>query len=185
MLNAEAVVQQVRQGSVPPQWQVWRAKSSFFLQTAALGAVFLVLGVGAAVYYLANPNHALVLQGTGPLSDSALALWRSIDFIVFTLVALVGLVVGIKGLLDMPKAQQQFLALTPEGFVKVTDKTLPYPFANIQQMKAVNNRGTITFTMQLRNGQTARMTLDKRFGDNKPIAQQILNARTAVKQTAH
>jgi hypothetical protein len=186
MLNAEAVVQQVRQGNVPPQWRVWRAKSSYFVQIAAVGAILLLIGVGATVFYLARPDHVLVLQGAGStLSDSALALWRTIDFVVFALVILIGLLMGIKGLLDMPKAQHQFLVLTPEGFVKVADKTLLYPFANIQQMKAVNNRGTITFTMQLRNGNTARMLLDGRFGNTKEIAQQIMTARTAVPRTTH
>lgn len=156
-----------------------------FWQSAGLGIFLIVVGMGFTIFYLANTNQALVVDGTGSLDAGSLAVWRTLDFGIFALFSLLGIYTAVKSLaFDMPKAERQFLVLTPEGIVKCVDKTTGYDFANIQQMKAVNNRGTLTITMPLKHGGKARLTLDGRFGNSKQIFRQLARAQSATTRAA-
>ena len=81
MLDGNTVLAYAHQGSVPPNWSVWRAKLSYFIVQAVAGVLIFTLGCGAIVYLLGDPNRAFVLGSigspdTGTLNQGAFTAWR-------------------------------------------------------------------------------------------------------------
>lgn len=178
MIDGNVVVAQAQQGSVPPVWQVLRAKTSFFYQHAALGMLGLLIGAGVFLYLVLNPNTAFE-RGSDTTTASGISLWRNIDFVVLSVIALVSIYVLLKNLAESANADQQVLVIMPEGFVISTDKIQTYAFSNIHHIAiTLNSRGAATIKLTPLSGSLViHVHLDKRFGDTEQIAQNILAAR--------
>jgi hypothetical protein len=182
MLNGDAIIAQVRQGTWPQSWQVLRANRSHFIRLAIFIAIFLVLAAFGLLYLISNPDHAVVPGAAGSpdggtLDPATFAVWRTIDLAVLG-IALVGLVVAvINTLLQMAHAQEQLLVVLPEGFVLKTRRLQTVAFAAIQTMTATSYRGVVTFKIGTVNGQKLSVSLDARFGAARQVAQRILAAR--------
>ncbi len=115
MLSKEDLVMRIQQGTPEPNWTVVRPKSSYFLGQIVTWFILFLLTVGLAIYYLNTPDHALVLTGASLDTESALRTWRTIDFVVFGLVAVGFLAMLVVPVLDWLARGRQMLVLTPQG----------------------------------------------------------------------
>jgi hypothetical protein len=183
MLDGNTVLGYAQQGSVPPTWHVWRARRSYFWVQAVGGALIFALGLGGILYFLGDPNHAIVLGSygspdTGTLDPTAFTAWRIADFVVAGLLVLGGGFLAVRRASELPSAAQQMLVLLPEGIVVSTGASpQSYAFASLRSLSASSYRGTYTVTLKPANGgKTARLVLNGRFGKSKPIATAILAA---------
>lgn len=182
MMNGDAIVAQVHQGAIPPNWLVLRARVSHFVRLAIFIAIFLILAGIGLVYLLGHPHEAWVPGAAGSpdtetLDSSTFAIWRGVDFAVVGIL-LVGLSAYlIYAFVQMSQAQDQFFILFPEGFVLKTSKTQTVPFAAIRTFSATNYRGTISFKLVTFDGRSIRLSLDGRFGNARQLAQRVLDAR--------
>jgi len=114
MLSKEDLVMRIQQGTPEPNWTVVRPKSSYFLGQIVTWFILFLLTVGLAIYYLNTPDHALVLTGASLDTESALRTWRTIDFVVFGLVAVGFLAMLVVPVLDWLARGRQMLVLTPQ-----------------------------------------------------------------------
>jgi len=180
MIDGNAIVAQTRQGSVQPTWQVLRGQSSYFYRQAGLGAVVLALGAAGIVYLLANPDtiYGYGLSDNVSISSGEFSFWRSADFVVVGLFALLGIATLIWRLAQSTNASQQLLVLMPEGFVMSTNKTQTYAFANLRSISVTVRNGTYYLNLLPASGASSvRLQIDGRFGNPKQVTQQIVAAR--------
>jgi len=78
MIDADAVVQQVKAGAAPADWQVMRAKSSFFVWSAIGGIVLTLLAVVAARYlFLTGTIVGIGVNDQTP--DNVAFFWFIVD----------------------------------------------------------------------------------------------------------
>jgi hypothetical protein len=182
MLNGEAVVVQARRGAVFAGGQVWHAQERYFLVQTAIAGVFVLLMIFGFFYLLSNSNQAFTIGGYGsaggPLDSTALAGWRTFDFVAGGLFAAAMLVLLVRSAAASANAGDQVLVLLPDGLVLGTGKTpKTYPFAAFRAVSLSSTRGTVSLSLTpAAGGRAVRVPLDGRFGKAKPIAQAILVA---------
>ena len=176
MINAEAVVQQVRAGATPADWQVMRAKSSFFVWSAIGGIVFTFLAVVAAGYlFLTGTFVGIGVNDQTP--DNVAFFWFIVDMVVLAAVAIGGIVFAILRARDLGSVNEQMLVLMPDGFVKragVGPKgTFSATYANIARLTPAVRNGTQYLDAVTPDGRRVSVELDGRFGNAKKLARQI------------
>lgn len=180
MVNANAVVEQVRMGTAPADWQVLRANRSFFVQQAILGALLTIAAIAAAIYLLMSGT--VVGYGLNDQTpDNVLTVWLIIDMVVLLALVITGIVLAIRHLSQMGPAAEQMLVLTPEGFVRrlgAGDKqTSTFDYSAISGMKTSVQSGTVYLLIQRRaDGKVLKVKMDGRFGKPKQVAQEITGA---------
>jgi len=182
MLSKEDLLMRIQQGAPEPNWTVIRPKSSYFLGQIAIWLILLVLPIGAAIYYLSAPDHALVLTGASIDTDSALQTWRTIDFVLFALLAAGFLAMSIVEMLDLLARERQILVLTPQAcLIMLRNKDYFVAYANVTSIVPnVQRGGNIKLSIRANDRQTT-LVLDNRFGKAKMLAPQIVAAhRQAV-----
>lgn len=178
MLSKEDLLTRVQQGIPDPTWAVIRPKSTYFLGQIAVWLILTLIPIGLTFYYLSVPDHALVLSGASIDSDSALQTWRTFDFILFGLAALGFLSMLVIQILDLLAIGRQLLVITPEAvFMGLRNKERFVPYANVTSIVPnVQRGGTVKLIIRGTTGQTT-LNLDKRFGQPKALASQIVAAQ--------
>ena len=178
MLSKEDLLMRIQQGAPEPNWTVIRPKSSYFLGQVATWLILFLLPVGAVIYYLANPDYALVLTGASLDTESALQTWRTIDFVLFALLAAGFLAMLVVQVLDLLAREQQILVLTPQAcLIKLRNKDYFVTYANVTSIVPnVQRGGNIKLSIRANDGQTT-LELDNRFGKAKTLALQIVAAQ--------
>src|SRR6476620_8761298 len=115
MIDAEAVVQRIKAGAAPADWQVMRAKSSFFVWSAIGGIIFTFLAVVAAGYLFLTGT--IVGIGVNDQTPDNVALFCFIVvMVVIVAVAIGGIVFAILRSRDLGSGNEQMLVLMPSGF---------------------------------------------------------------------
>ena len=176
MIDAEAIVQQVRAGAAPADWQVMRAKPSFFVWSAIGGIIFTFLAVVAAGYLLLTGT----IVGIGvndQTPDNVAFFWFIVDMVVLVAVAIGGIVFAILRARDLGSVNEQVLVLMPDGFVKRTGVgpkgTFSATYANIATLRSVVRNSSQYLDAVTRDGRHASVEMDGRFGNAKKLARQI------------
>jgi len=184
-MNAESIATMARQGQHPPNWQVHRARSGYFVQQIILALVLLALGVGGTLYLLANPFTAFVpgYGGSETLDPGSFAIARTVDFGVIVIFVAVGLWIGGTSLAHLSRARDEVLVLMPQGFVIDTKTPVAYSYGAMRGMSARNYRGVVTFTITDPTGRRQRLRLDGRFGNASQLAGQVLTMRNTYLRT--
>ena len=180
MLNANAVLEQVRAGTAPANWQVLRANRSYFVQQTVLG-VLLTLGAITAAIYLLVTGTVVGYGLSDQTSDNVLLVWLVIDMLVLLALVITGIVMVIRHLGQMGSASEQMLVLTPEGVIQSLGsgekQTTTYDYSAIAGMKTSVQSGSVYVLMQRRaDGKQLKFEVNGRFGKPKQIAQQITGA---------
>ncbi len=185
MLDGEAVVAQVQQGTWPQDWLVLRAKSSHYIRLAIFIAIFLVLVAVGLVYLFGHPAEAFALGGanspdSGPVDANTFSIWRTVDFVALGL-SLVGLTLSFaKTLLQAAHAKEQVLIVLAEGFVLKTRRLQAFAFGDMRTLSATSYRGVVTLSVVAVDGRKSSVRLDARFGGARKVAQRILAARNQL-----
>ncbi len=181
MLSKEDLVMRIQQGTPEPNWTVVRPKSSYFLGQIVTWFILFLLTVGLAIYYLNTPDHALVLTGASLDTESALQTWRTIDFVVFGLVAVGFLAMLVVPVLDWLARGRQMLVLTPQAcLIRLRKKEYFVAYANVTSIVPnIQRGGNMKLNIRANNGQTT-LKLDNRFGKAKVLASQIVAAHRQV-----
>ena len=172
MVNIDMIVAQARNNQVPPTWQVYHGRSSFYVRQIAIGAFLLVVAAAGTIYLISNPFTAIVpgYASGDNIDPQTFTLYRSFDFIMVGLFALAGIVAVIRYLLELGRAYQQVLVLMPEGFVLSTGKTITYAYGTIREMKFVRSRYANSLKIYPWNAQKpVSVRLDGRFGNPKQL----------------
>lgn len=177
MLSKEDLILRVQQGIPDPNWTVIRPKSSYFLGQLALWLVLTLLTIGATLYYLNSPTHALVFIGASIDSDAALQSWRTIDFVLFGLLMIAFLSMLAVQMLDLLAIERQMLVSTPEAvFIGLRRKEHFVAYTGVSNIVPTTQRdGTVKLLIQASTGRTT-LSLDKRFGPPKELAARIVAA---------
>jgi len=176
MMDAEAVVQRVKAGAAPADWQVMRAKSSFFVWSAIGGIVFTFLAVVAAGYlFLTDTIVGIGVNDQTP--DNVAFFWFIVDMVVLVAVAIGGIVFAILRARDLGSVNEQMLVLMPEGFVKRVGAgpkgTFSAAYATIARLTPAVRNSTQYLDAMTSDGKRASVELDGRFGNAKQVARQI------------
>ncbi len=180
IIDGDAVMQQVQQGTAPSYWFVCPARVSQFLKNIAVFAVFSLLLIGGLRYLQVNPGFAIGLRGAGDIPELH-ALWRRIDFGVAGIVLLMLLFFLVSGVRNLATARQQALVLLPEGFVMqkgATRKTMVViHYGAISEITTSVSNYTLSLVMPRTDGYgTIRVELDGRFGPSDAIAELLQQA---------
>lgn len=178
MLSKEGLLARVQQGIPDPSWTIVRPKSSYFLGQIVLWLILALLASGVILYYISMPTHALVLMGVSLDSDAALQTWRTIDFLLFGLAALGFLSGMVIQILDLLAIERQLLVITPETvFLRLRKREHFVTYTNVTSIVPnVQRDGTVKLIIRASTGQTT-LDLDKRFGQPKALASQIVAAQ--------
>lgn len=176
MIDANAVVQQVKAGAAPASWQVIPARGSFFLLSALGGIVVAVAAAGAEIYLRAS-NSVYGIGIPPDASEGVLNFWGAVDLIFFAAVAIGGVVFAIMRALAIGSADEQMLVLLPEGFVKRTGTsekdTLAVNYANLTTATPTVRNGSHYLSVQTKAGKRVSIEFDGRFGNAKALVRQI------------
>jgi hypothetical protein len=176
MMDAEAVVQQVKGGAAPADWQVLPAKSSFFVWSAVGGIVITFLAVVAAGYlFLTGTIVGIGVNDQTP--DNVAFVWFIVDMVVLAAAAIGGIVFAILRARDLGSVSEQMLILTPDGYVKRVGAgpkgTFSATYANIARLTPAVRNGAQYLDVVTRDGKHTSVALDGRFGNAKKLARQI------------
>lgn len=176
MIDANAVVQQVKAGAAPASWQVIPARGSFFLWSALAGVALAIGAVAAAIYlFLSGTIVGIGVNDQTP--DNVAFFWFIVDMLVLAALAIGGTVFAIRRALAISSAGEQMLVLLPEGFVKRTgtsDKdTLAVNYANLSTITPAVRNGSQYLDVRTKAGKRVSIELDGRFGNAKTLARQI------------
>jgi len=176
MIDANAVVQQVKAGAAPASWQVIHARGSFFLMSALGGIVAAIVAIGAEVYLRAS-NSVYGIAIPPDASEGVLNFWSAVDLIFFAAVAIGGVVFAIMRARAISSASEQMLVLLPEGFVKRTGTsekdTLAVNYANLTTATPTVRNGSHFLSVRTKAGQRISIEIDGRFGNAKALVRQI------------
>lgn len=182
MVNGEAIVAQVRQGAWPQHWQVFRARTSYFLRQVFFMALLLVIAVVGIVYLLGHPNEVFTIDyvgsSDGTIDPGAFSIWRVVDFALLALFLVGFAAYAVLMLVQLTGASEQVLVLFPEGFVVKNGPTRAFAFAQIRTISATRYRGVLNIRVVAVDGRSFRVRLDGRFGSTKQLGQRILTARS-------
>jgi hypothetical protein len=185
-MNAESIATMARQGQNSPNWQVYRARSGYFVQQVVVGLFVLALGVGGTLYLVANPLIAIVPGSGGnsqTLDPGPFMIARTVDFGIIALILLAGLWVVVVSVAHLTRLRDEVLVLMPQGLVIDTKTPVAYSFAAMRSLSARNYRGVVTFTITDSTERRLRVRLDGRFGNARQLAGQILAMRNAYLRT--
>ena len=176
MINTDMIVAQARNNQVPPTWQVYHGRSSFYVRQIVIGAFLLAFAAAGAIYFVSHPFIAIV---PGYTSDSnvdpqTFTLDRAFDFLMVGLFAVAGIFAVIRYLLELGRAYEHVLVLMPEGFVLSTGKTIAHAYGTIRDMKLVRSRYASSLKIYTWNAQKpVSVRLDGRFGNPKQLISTI------------
>jgi hypothetical protein len=188
LLNADAVMQAVRQGYVPDTWRVYHGRVGFLVRKMLGALLILALSFVGVMYLLLNPHTAIVPGTQGDhttLEAFRFSMWRGIDFVVVVFMLLIGFTLTVASASQLPTIREQTLVLMADGFVLNLKKPTAYAYGAMQAMNARNNRGVILINITpVGNARRQLVGLDGRYGNAKQIAAQILMARNEW-QRAH
>jgi hypothetical protein len=178
MLDSTTILSQVRSGTAPSTWQVYRPSRSFFLQGAIGGVVLLIAAVAAAAYLLLSGT--VVGYGVNDFSpDGVLTFWFAADLVVLLAFAIGGIVLVVGRLRSLGSIDDQVLVLMPEGYLTRTGpsekQTTLVDFQLIAPVQLTISNGSVyLLSRQQTTGKTLKLEMDSRFGKPKVVAQQIL-----------
>ena len=181
MIDGEAVMQQVLQGSAPPNWRVFPAKLSHFLGSIIGYAIATLLFLGFIGFLVIAPDFAIGLQGSSD-APNIVQFWHTIDFVVAGALALGCAALLVSSIRGLGSVKQQALVLLPEGFVmqKGTGKK-SMTVVNFGAITGVGTsvlQGNWSLVMPRANGDgSIKVELDARFGAPKNIATILQVAR--------
>src|SRR5258708_34609310 len=97
MLDSTTILSQVRSGTAPSTWQVYRPSRSFFLQGAIGGVVLLIAAVAGVAYLLLSGTD--VGYGVNDFSpDVVLTFWFAADLVVLLAFDICGIRLTIRSL---------------------------------------------------------------------------------------
>src|SRR5258708_35383324 len=114
MLDSTTILSQVRSGTAPSTWQVYRPSRSFFLQGAIGGMILLIAAVAAAAYLLLSGT--VVGYGVNDFSpDGVLTCWFIADLVVLLAFAIGGIVLMVGRLPSLGRLDDPRPALVPDG----------------------------------------------------------------------
>ena len=176
MVNIDMIVARARNNQVPPTWQVYHGRSSFYVRQIVIGAIVLAFAAAGAIYLVSHPFIAIVPGYTSdnPLDPQMFTFNRGLDFAIAGLVALTGIGAVIRYLPEPGRAYQYVLVLMPEGFVLSTGKTVAYAYGTIREMKFVRSSYANSLKIYTWNAQKpASVRLDGRFGNPKQLTSTI------------
>src|SRR5579884_759093 len=112
-MDVQEMIARVRSGDVPGSWDVWRLRNdrvgqdlAFFASGAVLGLI--LFGVAVTAMIPSNFEH-----GLGPSVLSIIVL------IVLAVLGFGSLVLVVQDVVRLRRADQYFLIMTPDDFVKV------------------------------------------------------------------
>jgi hypothetical protein len=176
MIDANAVVQQVKAGAAPASWQVIPARGSFFMWNA-FGGVALVIGAVAAAIYLFLSGTIVGIGVNDQTPDNVAFFWFIVDMVVLAALAIGGVVFAIRRALAIGSADEQMLVLLPEGFVKRTGTsekdTLAVNYANLITATPAVRNGSQYLDVRTKAGKRVSIEIDGRFGNAKTLVRQI------------
>lgn len=182
MLSKEDILAHIQQGKPEPGWKILRPKLSYFLGQVATWLILFLLAVGLIIYYLNTPDHALVLRAISIDTDNALQTWRTIDFVLFGLLAILFLTMLVVQVMDLLSRGRQLLVLTPQAcLIRLRNKDYFVAYANvINIVPNIRSGRNISLHFGTNKGQIS-VALDNRFGKAKTLVSQIIAAhRQAV-----
>lgn len=181
LINADAVVQQVRAGA-PPTWRVLRAKQSYFIG-GALGFLLLPLLAVVAAIYLVFSGTIVGIGIRNVTNEGVLTFWFIADMVVLAAVAVLGIVGAISRALAMGSIDTQVLVLMPEGFVQRTGtkpgQTITVTYANTAVMTRTIENSTLYLVVLTSDNRTRKLVVSNRFGAPKKLIEQIQAAHAA------
>lgn len=181
MIDANAVVQQVKTGAAPASWQAARASRSYFMWNV-IGGIALTIGAIAAAIYLYSSGTIVGIGVNDQTPDSIAFFWFIADMLVLAVLAIGGIVFAILRARAIGTADDQMLVLMPEGFVKRTGTgakdTLTVNYGNIATVTPSVQNGTQYLVLQTKAGKRVKIEIDGRFGKPKALAQQIAGQHT-------
>lgn|SRR5690242_13888571 len=176
MIDANAVIQQVKAGAAPASWQVIPARGSFFMWNA-FGGVALMIGAVAAAIYLFLSGTIVGIGVNDQTPDNVAFFWFIVDMLVLAALAIGGVVFAIRRALAINSADEQMLVLLPEGFVKRTGTsekdTLAVNYANLITATPAVRNGSQYLDVQTKAGKRVSIEIDGRFGNAKALVRQI------------
>lgn len=181
MIDGEAVMRQVLQGSAPPNWRVFPAKLSHFLGSIAGYAIAVLLFLGFIGFLVIAPDFVIGLKGAVDV-PTLHSFWRTVDFVVAGALALGCAALLVSSMRGLGSVKQQALVLLPEGFVmqKGADKktmTVVH-FGAITGVGTSVVQGNWSLVMPRANGNgNIKVEIDARFGAPKNIATILQVAR--------
>lgn len=176
MIDAHAVVEQIRASTAPTSWQVTRANRSYFIWSA-LGGVALAVGAVGAAIYLSLSSTIVGIGVNDQTPDNVAFFWFVVDRLVLAAFAIGGVIYAIRRARAIGSADEQMLVLMPEGFVRRTgaaDKdVLAVNYGNLATITPSVRNGTQYLDMRTKAGKRVSIELDGRFGSAKALARQI------------
>jgi hypothetical protein len=179
MIDANAVLAQLRAGMAPGGWQVLPAKRSHFVTNGVAGFVLAILAIAGAAYVLFT-GTVFGYGLTDQTSNSELTVWLVIDLVVLLAFVIGGIVSGIRSLAQLDNLDEQALILMPEGFVmrrgSSEKQTTTVSYATVAGIRMTANRGGVYLLIQPIGRSPFRIALDGRYGKPKQLAQQITGA---------
>src|SRR5712691_9931535 len=175
MINTNFVLMQARNNLVPPTWQVYRGRPSFFLRQVALGGLLLVLATALAVYLVTHPFTAVTVGYVGgDLDPQTFSFTRMADIVALGIFAIISLGAAVWYSLELSRVHHHVLVLLPEGFAMGTSKAASYTYGAIREMKIVNYRGTSSLKIYAGNAQKSiYVRFDGRFGNPRQVTRTI------------
>ncbi len=180
-MNEQAVLAAIQQGYVPPGWRVWRTSASYFIRQA-IAYIVIALLCAAGLIYMSRANFVFVpgYSSDQPLSSSEFQFWHITDLAILGLLVLVLAWVALKNFLDARTAQNQVCVVMPDGFVVHRGSaTQSVAYGNIAKMVVtVSRSGSATLSIKrVDAAKGVQIRLDSRFGNPKPIVEEIMLAR--------
>lgn len=176
MIDANAVVAQIKSGSAPASWQVVPARGSFFLW-GTLGGIVTAIAAVAAELYLRASNSVYGIAIPPDASEGVLNFWALADLIVVAVFAAGGVAFAINRARAIGTTSEQMLVLLPEGFVKRTGTsekdTLAVSYADLTSATPTVRNGSHYLSVQTKAGKRVSIEIDGRFGNAKTLVRQI------------
>ena len=173
MLDAQAVLERVRSGDIPPDWTIYRGRRSFFVWR----------GIGLSFLAVFSLGIVILIIAAWSVPDGVADTWPYIMIVGILCICIAWW--AIAQFTELRSINRQFLALTPDGVVEhkserhVRDFVASFgQLANIR-MEAYGSRGgdvSLVLILTFVNGANLRWQLDRRFGPSAAIAQRIIAA---------
>lgn len=181
MMDGQMVLTQARQGRAAPDWQVLPVRPAHFVRMAVVFGLATIALVALLVSLVLNPNEAFT-PATSIDSESALTLWRTMDFVVGAVLLLACLGGAVFAIRDFGARHTQLLVLMPDGFAIQTGANprliRAVSYATVGPVSVSIVRGEYFLTMPRLDGRgVTRIQLDGRFGPPKQIVQHITTAQ--------
>ncbi|QBD75618.1 hypothetical protein EPA93_06200 [Ktedonosporobacter rubrisoli] len=197
MINSEDALKRVQDGAAPEDWHVHYAKKDFFVEQAFICFLLLFVLIAFLVWYILNP-HMIVMRGflldwlPGPLRTFIIAnfsgflhfsntqLWRILDYLSAAIVGGFLLLVGLDGIENAKKPHAQLLLIRPDGLIlkQEENKTTVIDYKALSDLiiSEYKDDKVKLALINKEDGEEKTLALDKRFGDPRKLARDILKA---------